>query len=210
MLSFIVQILVDFVLFVINKIGYAGIFFLMVLESANIPVPSEAIMPFSGFLVEKQIFSFWLVVLAGAFGNLIGSLISYGLADKIVESGFLNKHRIFKFFLNSRDLEIAKRWFDRYGKSSIFFSRMLPVVRTFISFPAGLAKMNLWEFSYLTFLGSFIWSVVLTYSGIILGERWGSVRIYLEKFDYLILAVVFITFSYWVYSRFLKNYRKEL
>lgn len=202
MIAFILQAVSIFILLVIKKIGYAGIFFLMVLESVNIPIPSEVIMTFSGFLVQKSIFSFWLVVLVGVLGNMAGSLVSYYLALAFIKNGWYERYRVLKIIINEHSLKTGEEWFRKYGKSSIFFSRMLPVVRTFISFPAGLSRMNLLDFSILSVAGSLIWSTFLTWLGFVLGENWSMLRVYFEKFDYLILFLIAVSVAIWIWNRF--------
>jgi len=200
MVSTILEIVSHYTLLAIEKTGYLGVFFLMLLESANIPIPSEIIMPFSGFLAASGVFNFWLVVFIGALGNLIGSLFSYWLGY-LVRKGILhwNNHKI------SNEVERAKQWLDRFGDYAVFLSRILPIVRTFISFPLGILKFkSLWQFSILTFLGSFIWSAFLTYLGFVFGKNWQVLEIYFRKFDYLILLSLMIAIIWWGW-RYLKN-----
>lgn len=198
MISLILQTISNFALGVIEWGGYWGVFFLMVLESANIPVPSEIIMPFSGFLAASGIFNFWLAVFVGALGNLIGSLFAYWI-------GYLIRHNVLHWDNHrvNKEVERAQKWLDKWGDWAIFISRLLPVVRTFISFPLGVLKVkSLWRFSYLTFLGSFIWSAFLTYLGFILGKNWEILHIYFRKFDYLILALILIAVGWWIWRHF--------
>lgn len=194
----------------INFLGYLGVFFLMFLESANIPIPSEVIMPFSGFLSFKGNFSFWIVVIFGTLGNLAGSLVSYFLSSWILK--IREKSRLVKFIISENFIVKSKEWFEKYGSFSVFFSRLLPVIRTFISFPAGLGKMNLLKFSILTTAGSFIWSLFLTYIGFIMGENWMSIEKYFRKFDLVILIVIIILGIYWAKRHFnvkiFKKYEK--
>lgn len=200
MISAILEIISGYILLIIKTTGYSGIFFLMALESANIPVPSEIIMPFSGFLVASGVFNFWLVVIVGAFGNLGGSLFSYWL-------GYLIRKGILKWdnCKVSNEVERARNWLDRFGDWTVFFSRLLPVIRTFISFPLGILKTkSLWRFSTLTFAGSFIWSTFLTYLGFTLGKNWTILEVYFRKFDYLILILITVIIIWWVW-RHLKN-----
>jgi len=190
---------------VIGKAGYFGVFFLMALESANIPIPSEVIMPFSGFLAAQGIFNFWLVVFIGALGNLAGSLFSYWLGF-LIRKGVLHwdNHRV------SKGVEQARKWLDKFGDLAILISRVLPVVRTFISFPLGVLKTkSLKWFSILTFIGSFIWSAFLTWLGLILGKNWGILENYFRKFDYLIVILILGGFSWWIW-RHLKRRRQLL
>lgn len=198
----ILQVVSVFILLVIQKVGYAGIFFLMLLQSVNIPIPSEIIMPFSGFLVVKGIFHFWLVVLAGSLGNLAGALLSYYLASSLTENDFLARHRVLKVIFPPESIRAAENWFNKYGHSSIFFGRLVPVVSTFISFPAGLSKMRISVFASLTFAGSFLWSAILTWLGSILGENWEVLRVYFERFDYLILFLLVVSILFWIWRRF--------
>jgi len=192
----ILSIISEFILRIIETAGYFGIFFLMTLESANIPIPSEIIMPFSGFLVSMSTFSFWAVVLAGTFGNLTGSLFSYWL-------GYLIRKGIFYRDSQKVSIEVkrAQKWLARFGDLAIFISRLLPIVRTFISFPLGVIKTkSLWRFSFLTFGGSLIWSILLTYLGLIFGKNWKVLSIYFRKFDYIILVLLGAAFIWWLKS----------
>jgi membrane protein DedA with SNARE-associated domain len=202
--SFILENISSFVLTIIGKIGYLGVFFLMFFQSLNIPIPSEIIMPFSGFLVQKEVFNFWPVVFAGAFGNLIGALISYRLAFLLVKNGLREKYKILKFLISDHNLKTAEKWFQKYGAFSIFLGRLTPILSTFISFPAGLARMNLKVFSILTFIGSFIWCVFLTWLGFIFGENWRILQVYFREFDYLILFLILAGIG-WRLWRHFKN-----
>ncbi|MEK7549139.1 MAG: DedA family protein [Patescibacteria group bacterium] len=198
MIFLIFEILSRYILIIVETGGYWGIFVLMALESANIPIPSEIIMPFAGFLAASKIFNFWLVVFIGAFGNLAGSLFSYWL-------GYLTRKGIFHWNNHKVSIEVerARAWLDRFGDFAVFFSRLLPVVRTFISFPIGvLSTKSLWKFSALTFAGSFIWSAFLAYLGLILGENWQTLHVYFRKFDYLILILIFAAIGWWLWKHF--------
>ena len=187
---------------VIEETGYAGIAVLMALESANIPVPSEIIMPFSGYLVFSGNFNLFWVVFWGAFGNLAGSIVSYYLGF-FGGRRFLEKYGKF-LFVSRHDLDLAEKWFQKYGTLTIFASRVLPVVRTFISFPAGIARMGIFKFSVYTFAGSFLWSYFLTYVGVIMGENWTKLEVYFRKFDWLIGIVLMLCAGWWV-LRHVKN-----
>jgi len=197
MISIILETISNFILLIIQKIGYLGVFFLMFLQSVNIPIPSEITMSFSGFLVQKEILNFWLVVLMGTFGNLTGSLISYFLASSLARNGWRAKYGILKILISDSNLQLAEKWFNKYGTFSIFFGRMIPVVSTFISFSAGLAKMKISVFSFLTFAGSFVWCSFLTYLGFVFGENWQALQIYFRKFDYLILILIIAVIGWW-------------
>ena len=192
----VLEIFASFVIQVIETTGYAGIAFLMALESANIPIPSEIIMPFAGYLVSKGEFGFWQVVFWGAIGNLLGSLASYALGFYGGRS-FLSRYGKW-FFITPHDVALADRLFWKYGAIIAFASRVLPVVRTFISFPAGVAKMNVWKFSLYTFAGSFLWSILLTYLGVVLGENWHSLESYFRTFDWLIAGILLGLGVWWI------------
>lgn len=200
MISFVLETISNFILLIIQKIGYLGIFFLMILQSMNVPIPSEITMPFSGFLAQRGVFNFWLVVFVGAFANLAGALLSYKLAFYLGREETRTKYRILKILISDSGLKLAQEWFQKYGAASVFFSRLLPVVSTFISFPAGLAKMKLSTFSILTFAGSFIWSLFLTELGFIFGENWTVLQIYFRKFDYVIVIAILIIVGIWLYN----------
>ncbi len=170
----------------------------MTIESALVPLPSEITMPFSGFLASKGELSFPLIVLAGAFGNLTGSLILYYLGffleEKLILSIIDKYGKI--FLLTRHDYQQSLSWFRKYGEKIAFFSRLLPGIRTFISLPAGFSEMNVVKFSIYSFFGSLIWSSFLTFIGFYLGRNWNSLEGYYRKFEIgiavlLILGVLF-------------------
>lgn len=187
------EFLSSYIIHFIQSSGYLGIFILMALESALIPIPSEVTMPFAGYLVTKGEFSFLNVVLIGAFANLIGSWIAYAIGYFLEETiiiALIKKYG--KFILVTIDeYNHSLKWFNKFGDKIAFFSRMLPAVRTFISLPCGLAEMNFWKFSLYTFLGSLIWSAILTYVGVYLGSKWNTIGGYFHKFD-LALAILLV------------------
>ncbi|HZX01197.1 MAG TPA: DedA family protein [Candidatus Paceibacterota bacterium] len=199
MFEAIVTAVSSFILGVISYSGYWGIFILMVVESANIPAPSEIIMTFSGFLASSGELNFWAVVSVATFANFIGSILSYWLARYYGREGinFLIKILI----LDDDDVVLAEKWFNRFGLTSSFIGRLLPIVRTFISLPAGLFKVNLWKFSILTLLGSFIWCLALTSAGYLAGENWETVEPYFRAFDGVIVVVAVVIISWLVYRR---------
>jgi len=187
----------------IQSSGYTGIFILMTLESALLPIPSEVTMPFGGFLAQQGHLQFWLVALTGAVGNVAGSLISYAIGYFLEETVIVNLiEKYGKFILISKhEYERAIHWFQKYGNPIAFFSRLLPAVRTFISLPAGLAEMNIWKFSFYTFLGSFIWSTFLTWIGFYLGSKWNSWEPYFKKFQMVIIIVLVLAVAWYVYHK---------
>lgn len=174
----------------------------MFLQSCNIPAPSEITMTFSGFLASQKTFNFWAVVFVGTIGNLGGAFLSYKFAKFFVGNGLRKKYKILGILISDSNLGIAERWFEKYGSISVFFGRMIPVISTFISFPAGLAKMPLKSFLALSFLGSFIWCFILTEIGFVLGQNWADVEIYFRKFDYLIVAAAAIILIVWFVRHF--------
>jgi membrane protein DedA with SNARE-associated domain len=191
-IGWVETILLEFVEDLYNTIGWPGVVFLMAVESAGIPFPSELIMPLAGWmLIQDKGNSAWMVGLAGfygALGNLIGSWVAYWISLK---GGRPLLFKYGKYALITREeVDRAEAWFNRYGDWIVFFSRLLPVVRTFISIPAGIARMNLWKFSILTFAGSFPWSLGLAYGGYLLGENWEDLRSVMRPFDIPILIIL--------------------
>jgi len=168
----------------------------MALESACIPIPSEMIMPFAGFLVWQGQFSLWQVVLWGALGNLVGSIIAY-IIGYYGGRPLVEKYGKY-IFVSRRDLESADKWFLEYGQGAVFFSRLLPIIRTFISLPAGIAKMNFKKFCLYTFLGALLWSYFLAYAGLIMGENWENLKIYFHKFDLVIGILIILGIIWWI------------
>jgi membrane protein DedA with SNARE-associated domain len=179
----VVELVSNFAIYIIQTMGYWGVFIGMTLESACIPIPSEIIMPFSGYVVWQGTTNMTLlgITLVGAVGNLIGSLIAYFVGLKGGRP-FLEKYGKYIFISHSK-LELADRWFERYGWEAVLISRMLPVIRTFISLPAGIANMDLKKFSLYTFLGSLPWSFALAYIGVQLGPNWDVIESYFHIMD---------------------------
>lgn len=195
----------------IGQTGYIGIFLLMAAESALIPIPSEVTMPFSGYLASLGRFNLYIVIIVGALANLTGSLLAYWLG-KWGERTFIEEliKKYGKFLLISVDeFHRSEKWFRRYGQKIVFFSRVLPIVRTFISLPAGIAEMNVWKFTGLTLLGSLIWSGFLTYIGFALGKNWNSIEIYYRKFEFLIIFIVAALTVYYIYHKIKKLSHKS-
>lgn len=189
-----IEMLSGFIIHLIQSSGYLGIFLLMMLESALIPIPSEVTMPFAGYLVGRDELSFVFVVIIGALGNLVGSWIGYAFGYFLEETIIVTLIKKYgKFILVTIDeYNHSLKWFNKFGDKIAFFSRILPVVRTFISLPAGLAEMNFWKFSIYTFLGSLIWSGVLTYIGVYLGSKWEAIAGFFHKFDLIIFALLIL------------------
>jgi membrane protein DedA with SNARE-associated domain len=194
----IITILSRFVISTISTLGYTGILLTMAIESACIPLPSEIIMPFSGYLVTTGQFTMLGVTLAGAIGNVIGSIAAYYVG---VWGGRPFVERYGPYFLMShRDLDIADRWFAKYGEAAVFFSRMLPVIRTFISLPAGIAKMHFPRFVLFTFIGSIPGCYALAYVGVKMGQQWDQLREYFHEFDVVIGIGLALLIGYFLWS----------
>jgi membrane protein DedA with SNARE-associated domain len=167
----------------------------MAIESAMIPLPSELILPFAGFLVSDpsqiepltgQPWSFWIVVIMGTIGNTLGSLIAYAIG---AYGGRPFLERYGKYLLiRPHEIELADHFFAKWGSQTVFFSRLLPIVRTFISFPAGVARMDLRKFIVYSTAGAFLWSILLVWAGVQLGDNWVEIRAMLQPFD-LAIAV---------------------
>ncbi len=182
---------------VISRMGYLGIVLLMGIESACIPLPSEVIMPFSGYLVFQGTLSLGMVALAGALGCLLGSWLAYAIG---AWGGRPLIERYGKYVLISRhDLDLADRWFQRHGDITILVGRLLPVIRTFIAFPAGVVRMSPWRFSLYTFLGSLVWCWGLAWIGMKMGEHWDTLGVYFHRFDGLMVAGIVIALAMYVW-----------
>lgn len=206
MIAKIIEILAVFIISAISMLGYGGVILMMAIESACIPLPSEIIMPFSGYLVSTGKFSLWGVSLAGSIGCVLGSALAYWVGIWGGRS-FLEKYG--KYVLIAKhDLDVADRFFQKYGNAAIFFSRLLPVVRTFISLPAGIAKMNFSKFVIYTFLGSFPFCLFLAYIGKKLGDNWDTLGVYFHKFD-LIIGIIIIAGAIWFVKRHLNIKKNE-
>lgn len=203
--------LVEFLTNVLQTIGWFGVVVIMALESANIPIPSEVTMPLSGWMLVQarggtSLQALLLGGLWGAVGCTIGSIISYWLGRL---GGRLLVERYGKYILVSEeDLGKADRWFARWGDWTAFISRLLPIVRTFISFPAGVVRMNFWRFTIYSFIGSFIWCGLLAWGGYHLGEHWEELRDIMRPFDIPIAIVIIAGFAYYVYHHVRKGKAK--
>jgi membrane protein DedA with SNARE-associated domain len=193
----ILRPIVEFITSIISTMSYPGIFFLMILESALIPIPSEIIMPFSGFLASTGKLSSVGVVLSGTFGNLVGSILTYYLGINVGRA-FLIKYGRYVFF-KKEHLELTENLFKRYGDKVSFVGRLLPGIRTYVSLPAGIGKTKFTKFAIYTFLGSIIWNSMLTYVGMKLGSNWKNIdkySIYLDLAAVMAIAVFLIWFVY--------------
>ena len=209
MIARILEFLSGLIIITISTLGYSGIVLLMAIESACIPLPSEIIMPFSGYLVSTGQMNLWLVAIAGAVGCVLGSLVAYWVGSK---GGRPLIEKYGRYVLISRhDLDIADRWFSKRGEVIVFVSRLLPGIRTFIAFPAGVARMNLKRFVIYTFAGSLPWCLGLAYVGQLLGEKWNkdeTLKTWFHRFDFLILIAGLLLAGWWIW-RHVGHLRKE-
>jgi membrane protein DedA with SNARE-associated domain len=190
--------LVDFAVNVVGDLGLAGVFVLMLLESACIPIPSEATMLFAGFNVDKGEYSLFAAVAAGVLGNLVGSWIAYGV-------GYYGRLEWFErhahhAFIKPHHIRWAEDWFNRYGEATVFFARVLPIIRTFISLPAGVARMPFWRFTVFTLLGCIPWVFALTFIGKQAGANWEDWKNSLHYVDYAVVALIVLGVA-WLFLR---------
>jgi len=207
MIEKIISILAGFIIATISSLGYGGILLLMAIESACIPLPSEIIMPFSGYLVFKGEFSLWGIAVAGAVGCVVGSLVAYFIG------AYGGRSLVYKYgryvLISHHDLNLADRWFNRHGGITIFIGRLLPVIRTFIALPAGISRMHLLPFIVYTFVGSLIWCYGLGWIGMKLGENWRTLGAYFHKFD-VVIGIVLVVAVVWYVRRHLKHREEYL
>ena len=209
MVAKIIGVLSGFIVATIAALGYSGIILLMAIESACIPLPSEIIMPFSGYLVSTGQLNIWAVGVAGAVGCVLGSLVAYWVG-MFGGRPFIEKYGRY-ILLSRHDLNMADRWFASYGEIIVFVSRLLPAIRTFIAFPAGVARMNLTRFILYTFAGSLPWCLGLAYVGQKLGEKWDrddTLKTWFHRFDFVIGILAVIAVAWWIW-RHVKHSRLE-
>ena len=196
----LVEFVSNFMINLIGSLGYWGVFIGMTLESACIPIPSEIIMPFSGFVVWQGNTNMTLIgiTVVGAFGNLVGSLIAYFVGLKGGRP-LLEKYGKYLLITHNK-LELADRWFSKYGGEAVLISRVLPIIRTFISLPAGIAHMDLKKFAVYTFIGSLPWTFALGYIGIKLGPNWGIIQGYFHILDIIVGIGLLGIIGYLIYK----------
>jgi membrane protein DedA with SNARE-associated domain len=210
-LAFIDKIVIPFLDSLYGAVGYLGVLIAMAIESAMIPLPSELILPYAGFLISDPTrleplshgkWEFWIVVVVATIGNTIGSLIAYAIGAWGGRP-FLERYGRY-LLIRHHEIELAERFFDRYGAATAFFSRLLPIVRTFISFPAGVARMPLRKFIAYSSAGAFLWSILLVYAGTVLGSNWVKIRETLQPFDTVIavgVVALVVLFVWWRLGR---------
>jgi membrane protein DedA with SNARE-associated domain len=206
MIEFIIEKLTLFIVFFVDQLGYGGTMLLMALESCNIPIPSEIILPYAGFLVSQGQMNLHLAALVGALGCLLGSMVSYWLGQK------LGRPLLWKYgkwlLISHHEIEKADKFIARYGDLTYFFSRLMPVIRTFISFIAGVSRGNFLKFCLYTFLGSWIWSYLLVYIGMALGDHWDNIGPWWDKFQTTIILLVLLGIA-WHIGRVFWNGRQK-
>lgn len=200
----------NFIIYIIQTLGYPGIFILMLLEGLLLPIPSEVVMAFGGYLAFSSILpsemgvpAFVLLLIAGSVGNMVGAYLAYMLGDYGGIPLILRYGRY--VMLDRGSIERTHSWFLKYGNSSVFLTRLVPVFRTFISIPAGIAKMNKMHFLTLTLAGAMIWDSLLIYLGYLLGPHWNSVVDTFNKFTDVALAAIAVILIWWVWSKVTKR-----
>lgn len=188
MITKLLALFSTFIIAVVSALGYFGLGFLMALENVFVILPSEVILAYAGYLVQRGELNLWLVTTVAAIGCNVGSSFVYYISAKGARPFLL---RYGKYVLVSRrDIERADDWFARYGQWTVFFCRMVPMLRSLIAIPAGVARMNFWKFNLYTFLGSWPFCFALTYGGYMLGEHWPTLESYLKRFEHVIGAVL--------------------
>ena len=186
----------------IDSWGYLAVAVLMAMENACIPVPSELILGFAGYLISAERMTFTGAMIAGMIGGMVGSIFAY-VVGATGGRKFVDKYGKY-FFIKKSHVDLAQKWFDKYGIRAVFFSRMLPVVRTFISLPAGFARVNFKQFLFYTFAGSLPWTALILYAGVLLGDNWEYLLEVGHEFSiaFIVVSVVIIA---WLYFRHRKR-----
>jgi membrane protein DedA with SNARE-associated domain len=196
-LAFIDQIVIPMLNSLYGAVGYLGVMVAMAIESAMVPLPSELILPYAGFLISdptqlepltKAPWSFWVVVVIATVGNTLGSLVAYAIGA-YGGRPFLQRYGRY-LLIRPHEIELADQFFTKHGAATVFIGRLLPIVRTFISFPAGVTRMPLPTFILYSTLGAFPWSILLVYAGTVLGAHWVDIRHALQPFDLAIAGLV--------------------
>lgn len=200
----IVELMRIWIEYAVSLLGYPGIVLVMALENVFPPIPSELVMPFAGFLVVEGRYNFVGVVLAGMLGSVLGALVLY-------YAGYWGNDLVIRFFIrrygrylgvSENDLDTAMRYFDRYGEAMIFFGRLIPLVRSLISIPAGMQRMPLHKFLFYTILGTTLWCALLTGAGMVLGENWQAVLGFLKQYQRLVLVLIALAVGVFMLWRF--------
>lgn len=197
------ELLANYITIFIEKTGYVSVFILMTMESMILPVPSEAVMPFAGFLVTDGKFNVLNVVLWSTLGSILGSGISYAIGY-FGGRPFINKFGKY-FLLNTHHLDATENFFNKHGGITIFISRFIPIVRHLISIPAGMGKMNIWSFLILTIIGAGMWNTILCYVGITLRSNWVVVMKYSKIIDAIVILAILLLILIFIRSRIRKH-----
>jgi membrane protein DedA with SNARE-associated domain len=203
MITHLLTLITNLIIHIISALSYGGIILLMALHSSIFIVPSEVVMPFSGFLVSSGRFSFVLVVIYGTIGNLIGASFIYLLSYKGGRNLILKYEHI--VLVSQADLEKVEKFFKRFGVWAILIGRCIPIVAGLISIPAGLSKIKYWKFLLLTFFGALIWNSLLTFIGLKLGENWLVLKDKLHNFDLIIIILILVGVIWWVYRHLISK-----
>jgi len=198
----ITEILIGTFLWIIQTLGYAGVFILMTAESTFLPVPSEGVLPFAGYLIAQGKMDFWVVLIVSTIGTILGSLISYYIGKVLGEKFFERVGK--KFFINKEEIRLAEKWFERHGQKTIFICRFIPVVRHVISIPAGIAKMQRRKFLIYTAAGGAMWNAFLIGIGMQLQQNWNTILGITQYLDVLAIIVIIFLAGYFVYKKIKK------
>ncbi|MEM5804411.1 MAG: DedA family protein [Candidatus Aenigmatarchaeota archaeon] len=196
----IAELLSDWIISVITALGYPGIFFLMAGESACLPIPSEVVLPFAGYITYQGTFDMAAVIIVATLGQVLGSLAAYYAGAKGGRP-LIEKYGRYAL-LDNGHLRTAEAWFERWGAKAIFIGRLVPIVRTFIAFPAGLAKMNVKKFTLYTLMGSLPFTTAVTYIGFYLGPYWEDILGFFGEIDIAVIAAIIMAAAYLLYRKF--------
>ena len=197
------EFLAQYITRFMESTGYITVFITMTMESMIFPIPSEAVMPFAGFLVAEGKFTFFLVILFSTLGSFIGSMISYAIGY-YSEKALIHKYGKF-LLLDPEELEATEKFFNKYGDMTIFISRFIPVVRHLISLPAGFAQMNIYKFAIFTVIGAGLWNSFLAYTGFYLKSNWDVVMKYSKIVDIAVILILAGLFAYYIYRHVKKR-----
>ncbi len=205
-LSQVLGTITRFTIDLVSTLGYPGIVLAMAAENIFPPIPSEAIMPLAGYLTTTGRFNLLLTILSGVLGSLIGAVVLYCIgvwAGNLAFRKFLDRYGRF-LMTTSKDLDAAEKWFERHGEKSVLFARMVPIVRSIISIPAGFVKMPLKKFMIFTTIGTTAWTTLLAVVGVVLGENWERIGPWMKKFDVVVMGIILVLVGYYVFRK-LKN-----
>ncbi len=205
-LSQILGTITNFAINLVSNLGYPGIVLAMAAENIFPPIPSEAIMPLAGYLTTTGRFNLLLTILSGVLGSLIGAIVLYYIgvwAGNLAFRKFLDRYGRF-LMTTSKDLDAAEKWFERHGEKSVLFARMVPIVRSIISIPAGFVEMPLKKFMIFTTIGTTAWTTLLAVVGVVLGENWEKIGPWMKRFDVVVMGIILVLVGYYVFRK-LKN-----